>query len=422
MSLIVSLEYRFDSDPDGAVWTQTTFDYAFWTRYLEVFDQVRVIARIKEHAAHDIPGNWKRADGPAVSFINIPHYIGPLQYLANAKDIRLKINSIDMQYDAVIMRVGSQLAARLEPKLHRTGHPYGLEVLGDPYDVFAPGAVTHPLRPFFRWWFSRQLKRQCAHASAVAYVTESYLQQRYPAGTKNRMFFGAATELSQDSISQPVRTYTTHFSSIELPEEGFVQIPRRYAAQCEFILIHVGSMAQFYKGHDILIETVGRCRAKGWNIRLRLLGDGKHREELETLVQKLELGAYIEFLGEIPAGQRIREQLEMADIFVMPSRTEGLPRAMIEAMARGLPCIGSTVGGIPELLPDEDMVPPNDVDALAQKIMDVLDNPERMTRMSARNLEKAKEYRAEILQARRRDFYQHLKEITETWIQAKERA
>jgi len=106
-------------------------------------------------------------------------------------------------------------------------------------------------------------------------------------------------------------------------------------------------------------------------------------------------------------------------LFVLPSRTEGLPRAMIEAMARGLPCVGSAVNGIPELLPVEDMVPPNDVPALAEKIREVLTNPERMAQMSARNLDKAREYADNVLYERRTAFYQHLKAETEAWLKTR---
>ena len=92
---------------------------------------------------------------------------------------------------------------------------------------------------------------------------------------------------------------------------------------------------------------------------------------------------------------------------------------MVEAMARGLPCIGSTVGGIPELLPSEDLVPPGDVEALAGKIREVVSDPQRMARMSARNLHKAKEYREEVLGKRRSDFYRHVKEKTEAWLRTR---
>jgi glycosyltransferase involved in cell wall biosynthesis len=89
---------------------------------------------------------------------------------------------------------------------------------------------------------------------------------------------------------------------------------------------------------------------------------------------------------------------------------------MIEAMARALPCIGSSVGGIPELLPPEDIVPPGDLSALASKITQVLQQPVRMQQMSARNVIKAGEYRDEVLSDRRREFYQFLKVRMQAWL------
>ncbi len=83
-------------------------------------------------------------------------------------------------------------------------------------------------------------------------------------------------------------------------------------------------------------------------------------------------------------------ELDSADLFVSPSRQEGVPRAMIEAMARGLPCIGSSVGGTPETLPQEFLVPPNDRPRLAAEIMRVAANPNLMEAMSAQNLSRAK--------------------------------
>lgn len=88
---------------------------------------------------------------------------------------------------------------------------------------------------------------------------------------------------------------------------------------------------------------------------------------------------------------------------------------MLETMARGLPCIGTTIGGIPEFLPPEDLVPPNDAEALADKIEEVLKNPERMKQMSLRNWQKAQEYREEVLRERRLIFYQSVKGLTKEW-------
>lgn len=187
-----------------------------------------------------------------------------------------------------------------------------------------------------------------------------------------------------------------------------------------FTLIIVGTLAQFYKAPDVLIDAVAACVREGLNLKLILVGDGKHRAELEARAATLGLGERVCFCGQLTAGDDVRKQLDQADLFVLPSHQEGLPRAMVEAMAWGLPCIGSTVGGIPELLPSEDMVPPGDVAALARKIREVVTNPKRMARMSARNLEKAKEYRDEVLRERRNVLYRYIRERTEAWLKAQE--
>ena len=396
MDLVVTVENRYDRTPDGAVWTQAQFAYTFWVRYLAVFDRVRVVSRIRE--VRSVPPDWKRADGEKISFVALPHYIGPWQYLLHAQQVqRTARNAVDAS-DAVILRVYSQIAGCIDPLLDQTSHPYGVEVVSDPYEVFAPGSVRHLLRPFFRRWFTHQLQRQCAGASAAAYVTEHALQCRYP--------------------PMPV-AFSTYYSDVELSDIAFVSVPRSLQqGAATFTLVTVGSLAQMYKAPDLLIDAVAACVREGLDLKLVLVGDGKHRAELEARVAKLGLGKRVCFRGQLTAGDAVRAQLDQADLFVLPSKTEGLPRAMLEAMARGLPCIGSQVGGIPELLPPEDMVSPGDVAALAGKIRQVVTDPERMACMSARNLEKAKEYREEVLYERRNKFYRYVREVTEEWIKA----
>jgi glycosyltransferase involved in cell wall biosynthesis len=393
VKLSVVLEKRFIGAPDGTIWTDAGFAYSFWKRYLEVFDHVKVIARVR--VVNAASSDLNRADGQGISFAAIPYYIGPWQYLMRSISIKRAATNSIAPKDAVIMRVGSQIASCILPYLEKTGKPYGLEVVGDPYDVFAPGSVRHPLRPFFRWWFVRQLRDQCAKACAVAYVTKEALQRRYPPS------LGA---------------FSTHYSSIELTGSAFVASSRKVQKKTSLTLINVGTMAQFYKAQDILIDAVWKCVNDGFDLKLILVGDGKHRNELETQVKVLDFSNRVTFTGQLPGSDAVRVQLDQADLFLLPSKQEGLPRAMIEAMARGLPCIGSTIGGIPELLPDEDMVSPGDSTVLSKKIQEVACDPLRMTRMSARNLEKAKNYYEEILRERRMPFYQYVRKKTEEWI------
>lgn len=374
------------------------FAHSYWVRYLDVFDQVRVVARVRE--VPNVPSDWIHANGEGVSFAAVPHFIGLWQYLRRAQQVKRAVRNAVGANDAVILYASSQIANCIEPRLRQTGHPYSVYVIADPYDVFAPGSVKHPLSPFFRWWFPRQLQRQCASACAAAYITEHALQRRYPPAPD---------------------TFSIHFSMAELPDTAFVSAPRSPGQGMRtFTLIIVGTLAQLYKAPDVLIDGVAACVREGLDLKLILVGDGKHRTELEARAAALGLEDRICFRGQLTTGNAVRAQLDQSDLFVLPSHQEGLPRAMIEAMARGLPCIGSTVGGFPELLPPEDMVPPGDVAALARKIREVVTNPERMARMSARNLEKAKEYRDEVLCEQRSVFYRYLRGKTEARLKTQE--
>lgn len=394
MNLIIASEMHFISTPDKNVWTQIAYSYKYWERYLNVFDFIYVVARIKNLLS--IPIAHMKANGNKVSFISLPDYIGPIEFLFKFWHIAKKIKNIFSNESAYILRIPSPIGEIVSRELNQKHHPYGVEVVGDPFIAFAPGAVRIYFRPFFRWWLTRSQKHHCLQACATAYVTERALQVRYP--------------------SAPGK-FSTHYSSIELPKEAFVKEAKNIkTVSLPIKCIFIGSLSQLYKAPDILIKAVAICIRDGLNLELIIIGDGKHRHELVELSNSLMLTKRIRFLGELPAGNAIREQLDKADIFILPSKTEGLPRSMIEAMARSLPCIGTNAGGISELLLKEDMVPIGDIQALARKIQEVANNRQLMARMAIRNLTKAKEYCDEYLQARRNIFYQVVKDETNKWL------
>jgi glycosyltransferase involved in cell wall biosynthesis len=236
-----------------------------------------------------------------------------------------------------------------------------------------------------RAWSVRKLRQQCRRAFAVSYVTEQNLQIRYPADRS---------------------AVTTHYSSVELTPEAFAiesrpvrptpRIPR---------LVCVGSVEQMYKGVDTLLDAVADLSAAGTEVRLVHVGDGRHSSQLQQRATELGVADRVRFAGAVPTGAAVRSLLDNADLFVLPSRAEGLPRALIEAMARALPAIGSTAGGIPELLPETALVPPDDPVALASAIKELLSDPEAMASESARNLTRSLAFSAARLSARRDAFY-----------------
>ncbi len=400
MKVLVSASARFAIAPNGTLWTpNASLRYAFWARYLEVFDGARLVVRAKSE--NDIPHDWVQADGPGIEVVALPHFVGPIQFARHLRRVRNIINAALTHPDATMLRlpcvVGNELWRQLEPD-----RPYGVEVVGDPQDVFAAGAVRHPLSPLLHWWWPRTLRAQCGDATAATYVTEHTLQRRYPAS---------------------INAFRTHYSSVDLPADAFVDHPRDYTQASAYSvkkplkIITVGSLSQLYKAPDVLIDAVAQCVKSGLNLELTLVGDGAFRERLQTQVSRLGLQNRIHFAGQISAHD-VRKHLDHSDLFVLPSRTEGLPRAMIEAMARALPCIGSFIGGIPELLAEEDLVEAGDHRMLAQRITRLYQQPHMLTRMSIRNFERAHHYQTEILRERRTALYRHVRARTEDWLQA----
>ena len=121
---------------------------------------------------------------------------------------------------------------------------------------------------------------------------------------------------------------------------------------------------------------------------LWLAGEGAERPELQALASSLGLGARVDFLG---ARSDIRDLMSAADAFVMSSATEGLPMVLLEAMATGLPCIATAVGGIPQLLDTcGRVVEPHDPEGLAAAMLDLATDPTLRAALAAAALTKVR--------------------------------
>jgi glycosyltransferase involved in cell wall biosynthesis len=108
----------------------------------------------------------------------------------------------------------------------------------------------------------------------------------------------------------------------------------------------------------------------------------------------------------------VQRALDRADLFVLPSLTEGLPRALLEAMARGLAAVATTVGGIPELLPADCLVPPRNAVALARRLREVMAQPAALMAMAQRNQEVARTYHDRVQTPIRRAFLRAVRDMS----------
>ncbi|MFI7706017.1 glycosyltransferase family 4 protein [Nonomuraea sp. NPDC049480] len=133
------------------------------------------------------------------------------------------------------------------------------------------------------------------------------------------------------------------------------------------------------KGHSVLIEAAGLLARQGTPCTFVLVGDGPEEERLKA--QARTSNADIRFFGAMTDA---RGMLDRADVVVLPSISEGLSNAVMEAMARGRPIIATAVGGTPELLEDRGvLVPPSDPVSLSQAIARLLRDPETAASLGA---------------------------------------
>jgi glycosyltransferase involved in cell wall biosynthesis len=136
-------------------------------------------------------------------------------------------------------------------------------------------------------------------------------------------------------------------------------------------LIYVGFL-RHEKGLEYLINSVPAVdRAVGKKTVLDIVGNGEIEAELRDLVTSLDLQDRVNFLGYIPMGDRLSALYQQADIFVLPSVSEGTPRVLLEAMANGLPVIATRVGGIPFTIEDGGnglLIEPKDSEAIVAAV------------------------------------------------------
>ena len=151
------------------------------------------------------------------------------------------------------------------------------------------------------------------------------------------------------------------------------------------------------KGVDAVLELAPHLRGRA---RLRFVAAG---QPVREQVQALGLEDVVEVGGSLSAAE-MAEAYRQADLFLLPSFSEGFPNAMLEAMAAGLPYIGSPVGAVPEVITDGVeglLVPAGDAPALIQATLSLLDDPARRHRMGAASYRKVtEEYELDVMFAR----------------------
>ena len=361
--------------------------YDFYQRYLRVFDGLRLVTRCKredELKSSRIP----LAKDPRIEYVPLPFFQGPKEYAKLYFEYNKIIKEVVNGCDAAILRLPWTIAPRIHKKIKSLGIPYACEVVFDAEDAWKS---THGIERFLWKKVDKDMRKICAGADGVSCVTEHYLQKHYYSLKKS--------------------AFTSSYSSLALPST-FYESPKKFINKTQFIIAHVANQVEYQgrKGHNETIRALSFLKSHGFNVSARFAGKDYNGgvKQLQKMADDLGVLDRVDFVGYL-SREDLSHFLSSADLYIMPTRAEGLPRVIIEAMAKGLPCITTPVSGNTELIEEKFLVSYEDVIQLAEKIKELLTNKQLYEETSRKNFERSRRYEAYLLQDKRDAFYEELK-------------
>lgn len=391
MRLLFVHDHRFYRDASGAVLTSGSLPAEVWGRYLEQFSAIRVVGR--DGGLAPAGANYAQSSRPGVTFDLIAG-AGYAELIRGSGAVRERIRAAVAECDAAVVRLPSELGFLAAAECRRWGKPYAVEMVGCAWDAMRNhgSRAARLYAPWFFWRTRRALRR----APRTLYVTTRWLQGRYP--TDGKAF--AASDVAIAPMSAADRAAR---------DERL----RRIAGGAAPVLGTIASLRIRSKGIQTALAALAVLRREGLELRYQVLGGGDQAPWI-ALAERHGVADLVSFDGVRAAGEGVRRWANSIDLHLQPSFQEGLPRATVEAMSRGVACIGSTCGGIPELLPPERLHRPGDVAGLAARIRSLATDPSALAEASWRDLETAQDFLPERLAAIRARFLTDLRAAAET--------
>ncbi len=228
-------------------------------------------------------------------------------------------------------------------------------------------------------------------AKHIIYVSKSLLQRCYPSKAR------------QIGCSDAI---------IGLPEDGILQkrIEHINSKKGPFILGLIGATHAEYRGHDTLIEAASVLVSKGYDVKVSFLGGGNADEKRRTTARRLNVEDRVEFFGRVPHDQ-VLDWIDGIDILVMPTLVESLGRAVIEAMSRGCPVIGTYETALGEQIGSDCLVHARNVNEIVTIIERIINHKDYATYCAYENFYRSMKYNCDYTYRLRKEFYDEFYKI-----------
>ena len=365
---------------DGVVYS-LGFTYDIWERYLSVFDSLVVSTRMTECNEPETFNRLGLSSGPGVVFSPVTSYSTRYAPVFNKRAIAGEIRSVLSRVDCAIVRLPSSIGRIACEEAIKMDKPYLVELVGCPWDSLRHHSWQGKIAAPFAYI---RTKKKVQDAEYVVYVTNEFLQERYPTKGQWIACSDVALEESDDNIL----------------EARILKIENKPANE-PIVLGTIGAVNIKYKGQQNVIKALAKLKEQGLcNFEYQLVGDGD-QSYLKYVAQRYDVTEQIMFLGKMPHHE-VFKWLDSIDVYVHPSDTEGLPRSLIEAMSRGLPCLGSAVGGIPELLEHDFLFRKGNVNEIVALLKGL--SHSTLEKQANRNFEESRKYEKNFLDIKREQF------------------
>lgn len=319
-----------------------------------------------------------------IKFVEIPNLKSSLSSYISIKNRRFTNKTIEklvIKNDIIIIRLPSDSGYTAIRYCNKHSKQFFIEIVGCPWDSLWNYNLKGKILAPFNYY---KLKSIALNSQYVLYVTNKFLQERYPSKGNNI----GCSDVKLNSLDNNV--LTKRLNKIELMED-----------MNTLILGTIAAVDVKYKGQSYVIRAIAKLKKEGINIKYILAGGGDNTY-LKSVAKDNGVLEEINFIGSLPHEQ-VFKLLDSIDIYIQPSKLEGLSRSLVEAMSRGCPSIGANAGGTPELLNNDFIFRKGNVSDICEILKKL--NTSLLIREAKRNFNKAKEFDVNLLDLKRNDFY-----------------